>query len=76
MSVKSAPIPPVVPGSLNPAALSIDDTARLLTRVGGERISVEMIEEDVADGAPANPDGSINLVNYCAWLIREVARGD
>jgi hypothetical protein len=35
-----------------------------------------MIEADLADGAPANPDGTINLVNYTAWLVRELANSD
>lgn len=58
---------------LNPTALPIADAARLLSAVGGQRVSVEMIESDVAVGAPTNADGTINLVQYAAWLVREMS---
>ena len=34
------------------------------------------IEADVAASAPTNGDGSINLVAYAAWLIRQLAEGE
>ncbi|MCL4196218.1 MAG: hypothetical protein KJZ69_01885 [Phycisphaerales bacterium] len=58
---------------LNPAALSVTDTARTLTRVGGRPITEAMIERDIDDGAPTNADGTINLVHYAAWLVRDMA---
>ncbi len=61
---------------LDPMALSLDDAARLLAAVGGVRITREMLETDIAAGAPANPDGTINLVHYAAWLVKEMGRGD
>ena len=60
-------------GGLNPAALSVTDTARLLTRVGGQSITEAMIERDIDDGAPTNGDGTINLVYFAAWLVRDLA---
>ncbi len=57
---------------LNPTALPLADAARLLSAVGGERVDVEMIEADVVVGAPTNADGSMNLVHYAAWLIKEM----
>jgi hypothetical protein len=57
----------------NPAALGVQDAARLLSAAGGQRITVEMIEADVAAGAPTNADGTINLVQYTAWLVKEMA---
>ncbi len=62
-------------GGLNPAALSVADAARLLARVGGQAVTVEMLQVDVAAGAPTNADGTINLVHYAAWLVREMGRG-
>jgi hypothetical protein len=62
--------------SLNPMALSVADAVRLLSRVGGQPVRVSMIEADLVDGAPANPDGTINLVHYSAWLLRELASSD
>jgi hypothetical protein len=61
---------------LNPNALPVAQAARLLTKVGGERVSEEMIRRDLEDGAPVNPDGTINLVHYASWLVREMAGGD
>ena len=46
--------------------------ARLLSKVGGEAIPEPLIRADLADGAPAHPDGTINLVHYAAWLNWEV----
>ncbi len=64
------------PTSLSPTALTIADAARLLTKTGGKTITDQMIEADLANGAPANPDGTINLVHYAAWLVKEMDRGD
>jgi hypothetical protein len=61
---------------LNPNSLTRADTAQLLTRVGGQPVRVETIQADLNAGAPANADGTINLVHYAAWLVREVERGD
>lgn len=58
---------------LNPTALPLADAARLLSAVGGQRVDVEMIEADVAVGAPKNADGTMNLAQYAAWLVREQA---
>jgi hypothetical protein len=61
---------------LSPTALSVQDAARLLTSVGGAPVSEEMIELDIAEGAPTNADGTIHLVHYGAWLVRGMASGD
>jgi uncharacterized ferredoxin-like protein len=61
---------------LNPNALSLADAARLLARVGGQAVPVEMLQADVATGAPTNADGTINLVHYAAWLLKEMGRAD
>lgn len=53
-------------------ALGPADLARLLASAGQRPITAEMIEADLAAGAPANPDGTVNLVHYAAWLIREL----
>lgn len=61
MSVQSKP---------NPQSLSPDELAKLLSAVGSP-VSAQLIESDIAAGAPTNPDGTINLVSYTAWLARE-----
>jgi hypothetical protein len=60
----------------DPTALAVSDAAKLLSAAGGQRITAEMIQADVDNGAPSNGDGTINLVHYTAWLVREVAGGD
>jgi len=64
-------------GRLDPSALSASDLAALLTRAAGVRIEAQDIEADIDAGAPTNADGTINLVHYAAWLVREMgSRGD
>lgn len=60
---------------LNPTALPVLDAARLLSAVGGQAVTVEMLQADLAAGAPTNADGTLNLVSYAAWLVREMASG-
>ena len=58
-------------GGLNPQALSLEDLARILTASGWKPVTVEMLRDDIDDGAPTNADGTLNLVQYVAWLVRE-----
>jgi len=62
--------------SLNPMSLAVSDLARLLTKAGGQPVTIAMLEADLAAGAPANADGTINLVHYAAWLVREMSARD
>lgn len=59
---------------LNPAALRVDDAAKVLSRIGGKPVTTDMLDADIASGAPTNPDGTINLVHYAAWLVRGLGR--
>ena len=47
---------------LNPAAVGVDQLARLLG------VPMDHLRQHVAQGAPTNANGSINLVHYAAWL--------
>jgi hypothetical protein len=62
--------------SFSPTSLTVVDAARLLTRAGGQPVTVDMLKADLAGGAPVNDDGTINLVYYGAWLMREASSGD
>jgi hypothetical protein len=62
--------------TLNPTALALADAARILSQAFGRSITETTMRQDVDDGAPTNPDGTINLVHYAAWLVKEIARGD
>ena len=59
---------------LNPSALTLADAVRLLAAAG--RVTEAMLRADLAAGAPANPDGTINLVHYAAWLVKEAGGGE
>ena len=63
-------------GPLNPQALSLEDVARILTASGWKPVTVDMVRDDIDDGAPTNADGTINLIHYAAWLVKEMAGGD
>jgi len=40
-------------------------------------VTGDMLREDIDAGAPTNADGTINLVHYAAWLVKELTgRGD
>jgi len=55
-------------GRADPAALPISEAARLL------RVPPDVIRRHVDAGAPADPDGRVNLIHYAAWLVRRAAR--
>ena len=59
--------------ALNPTALSAADAARLLSAAGGHAVTPDQIRADVEVTAPTNGDGTINLVHYAAWLVKEMA---
>ena len=59
----------------NPLKLTLDDAADVLTKAGSKTISVEQLAADIEAGAPTNSDGTLNLVFYVAWLVKEMARG-
>ena len=57
-------------GPVNPAALTVEHLARMLG------VPEETIRRHVAAGAPVGSDGTVNLVNYAAWLNKELAKDD
>jgi hypothetical protein len=57
-------------GPVNPNAMSVDLTAKLLAKAS-PGVTDDMLKADLAAGAPTNPDGTINLVHYAVWLVRE-----
>ena len=61
--------------TLNPAAMSVAEVAKLLSAGGGKKITPEQVQADLDAGAPVNANGTINLVHYTAWLLREMQTG-
>ena len=57
-------------------ALTVAQVSQVLSAAGGRRITEDMLRADIDAGAPVNADGTMNLVHYAAWLVREVSGGD
>ena len=60
---------------------TVKDEVRASERAGGQRVTEAMLQADIDAGAPTNPDDTVNLVHYAAWLVKEMAergggRGD
>jgi hypothetical protein len=55
---------------VNPAALAVEDAARAMN------LPVDAIRQDIAEGAPTNADGTVNLVHYAAWLNMRLKEND
>ena len=49
--------------------------ARLLKSTGAEHLSDEALARDRSAGAPIEEDGTVNLLAYTAWLVKELADG-
>ena len=60
---------------LSPQALRLADLARILSALGTRPVTVEMLQADIGAGAPTNADGTMNLVNYAAWLVGAMGNG-
>jgi len=56
--------------SLKLTALRPEILVRLLKQAGSRAISEETLAVDIESGAPKNPDGTINLIEYAAWLVK------
>ncbi len=59
---------------MSPTAIAVADAARLLSAAGGYSVTPEQIQADIDAGAPTNADGTINLVQYAAWLVLDMSR--
>jgi hypothetical protein len=61
---------------LSPMSLTLAQAAGILSKLSAQPVTAEMLREDIAAGAPTNADGTLNLVHYAAWLVKEVGHGD
>ena len=61
---------------IDPNRLTPQQAAKLLSAAAKIRIPEENIVLDIESGAPTNQDGSINLVHYIAWMVKEMGRGE
>lgn len=56
--------------SLKLTALPPEMLVRLLKQAGSRLISAETLAADFAAGAPKNEDGTVNLIEFAAWLVK------
>ena len=71
MSLEPPPEQPPEPNPeapLNPSAMPPEQLARMLG------LPIDHLRQHVAQGAPTNANGSINLVHYAAWLNRDTGQ--
>ncbi len=62
---------------LTAAHLAVPDLLAVLRKAGVRNVSEEALRAHIAAGAPTNADGTVNLVHYAAWMVKELAkRGD
>lgn len=61
---------------LNVPPMAKEQFVQILQHYGSLAITLEKLEEHIAAGAPTNPDGTINIVNYTAWLLKELCHAD
>jgi hypothetical protein len=52
-------------------ALTKEQLVELLVKVGSSTFTRDTLESDISKGALVNDDGTINLIHYATWLIRE-----
>ena len=58
------------------AKLTKDEVVRLLKGQGSRTITEETLAADLAAGAPLNEDGTVNLIEYAAWILKGNLNGD
>lgn len=59
---------------LNPLALSPENLVKVLVKSGCRIMTLEMLRRDIDSGMPVNADGTVNLIKYMAWMIKEIDR--
>ena len=58
--------------TVNPLALPAGDAIRMLRRSGCLQMSDETLQRLIDGGLPLNADGTLNIIEYTAWLVKEV----
>jgi len=57
---------------LNPLALSPENLVKVLVKAGCRFMTLEILQRDIDSGMPSNADGTVNLIKYMAWMIKEI----
>lgn len=61
---------------LNVPPMTKTNFIQVLQHYGCQTISTEKLDEQIAAGAPVNDDGTINIVNFTAWLLKELCHAE
>lgn len=61
--------------SVSPNALTVEQLAQVLSAAAQRRVQVENIQADIEAGAPTNADGTLSVLDYTAWQLQEMHRG-
>jgi len=56
--------------ALNILKLTQEEFLLVINKIEKDTLSKEKMNQDFRNGAPMNGDGTINLLNYTAWLIK------
>ena len=56
--------------SLKITALQPEMLVNILKGAGSRLISAELLAADFEAGAPRNEDGTVNLVEFAAWIVK------
>ena len=56
-------------------SLTVADAAKVLSSAYGRRIDEEHVRQIAERGGLIRPDDTINLLEYTAYLVRELAHG-
>jgi len=60
-------------GQIDPSAMTAAELAALLSAADGRAVTEETIRRHLDSGAPAGPDGRLNLIEYTAWLVQQTS---
>ena len=58
--------------TVNPLALPAGDALRMLRRSGCPQMSDETLQRLIDVGLPLNADGTLNIIEFTAWMLKEV----
>ena len=61
---------------LNVPQMNKADFSQVLRHYGCRTITPEKLDEQIAAGAPVNENGTINIVNYTAWVLKELCHAE
>ena len=59
----------------NLLALKPDQVVDVLVKSGCRNMTLELLHSDFDLGAPRNLDGTVNLIHYMAWILKEMYNG-